>query len=241
MATSHPSPTLRSQKPDQWSIPPAPSCRPAVTTTTTTSEATGATSTVTTTVSTPDPTSAAAHVTVATAEVAAPAMPLAAGVFTDTVCVTGAAGYCATETIKQLLERGYSVRGTVRAQEASDHLLALGAVLPGKIELFEADLCDANKGAFDRALTGCSTLFHMATNFTWEKDPFVEVINPAVEGTKAILASAQKAGVSRVVMTSSTNAVFDPLAVSPLPPPGRHVSCCNSKTSAVFDLPRAFH
>merc|ERR1719272_586514 len=114
---------------------------PAVTTTTTTSEATGATSTVTTTVSTPDPTSAAAHVTVATAEVAAPAMPLAAGVFTDTVCVTGAAGYCATETIKQLLERGYSVRGTVRAQEASDHLLALGAVLPGKIELFEADLC----------------------------------------------------------------------------------------------------
>ena len=49
-------------------------------------------------------------------------------------CVTGGTGFVATELIKQLLEKGYSVRATVR--DAGDAakvgaLLRLGEALPG--------------------------------------------------------------------------------------------------------------
>ena len=49
-------------------------------------------------------------------------------------CVTGGTGFVATELVKQLLEKGYSVRATVRdAGDAAkvEALLRLGEALPG--------------------------------------------------------------------------------------------------------------
>lgn len=43
----------------------------------------------------------------------------------QTAVVTGASGYIATELVKQLLEKGYNVRGTVRSlasKEKVEHL-----------------------------------------------------------------------------------------------------------------------
>ena len=57
--------------------------------------------------------------------------------------VTGAGGFVATELVKQLLEKGYNVRGSVRSLSNADkvqHLIKLGSALPGKLELREADL-----------------------------------------------------------------------------------------------------
>ena len=48
--------------------------------------------------------------------------------------------YVATELVKQLLEKGYNVRGTLRSlasEEKYSHLLALGNALPGKLTLHE--------------------------------------------------------------------------------------------------------
>ncbi|BDA42589.1 probable dihydroflavonol 4-reductase [Coccomyxa sp. Obi] len=59
-----------------------------------------------------------------------------------TAVVTGATGYVATELVKQLLEKGYIVRGTLRSlasKEKYSHLLDLGKALPGKLTLHEAD------------------------------------------------------------------------------------------------------
>ena len=41
------------------------------------------------------------------------------------VCVTGASGFVASWLVRELLERGVAVRGTVRRIAAADHLRAL--------------------------------------------------------------------------------------------------------------------
>ena len=51
-------------------------------------------------------------------------------------------------------------------------------------------------------------MHHIASPFTvWEKDPFTEVVTPAIEGTKNVMAAAKRAGVKRVVLTSSVFAL----------------------------------
>ena len=60
-----------------------------------------------------------------------------------TVVVTGATGFVASELVKQLLEKGYTVRGTVRSLQSEskvEHLGRLGKALRGRLTLHEADL-----------------------------------------------------------------------------------------------------
>ena len=57
--------------------------------------------------------------------------------------VTGATGFVASELVKQLLEKGDTVRGTVRSlhnESKVQHLQRLGKALPGQLTLHEADL-----------------------------------------------------------------------------------------------------
>jgi len=58
------------------------------------------------------------------------------------VCVTGASGFIAAHIVRELLERGYRVRGTVRSLRHPDKYTFL-TQLPGAAErltLVEADL-----------------------------------------------------------------------------------------------------
>jgi len=132
----------------------------------------------------------------------------------STVAVTGAGGFLASELVAQLLAKGVRVRGTVRSladATRTAHLRALpraGELL----ELFEADLL-ANTAGFAAAFAGASVVFHCACPFVVTaraaalgEEFFVE---PAVKGTVAVLAAAAAAGgVARVVLTSSTAAIF---------------------------------
>jgi nucleoside-diphosphate-sugar epimerase len=122
-------------------------------------------------------------------------------------CVTGATGYISSYVVKLLLGKGYTVRGTTRstAAEKVAHLTSL----PGAAErltLFEADLLNA--GAYDEAITGCAGVFHMASPFFLAGQTEEALIPPAVEGTKNVMASCAKLGVKKVVLTSSTAAVY---------------------------------
>jgi nucleoside-diphosphate-sugar epimerase len=58
---------------------------------------------------------------------------------TDTVLVTGGSGFVATHLVSQLLDRGYTVRVSVRSLASAakvEPLRRLGAGRAGRLELF---------------------------------------------------------------------------------------------------------
>ena len=85
----------------------------------------------------------------------------------------------------------------------------MAAELPGTLELRRADLLD--EGCFDSIVDGAGVVLHTASPVVVGKvkDPFSEVIEPAVRGTENVLASVGRSdSVRRVVFTSSIAAIF---------------------------------
>ncbi|KAG8051753.1 hypothetical protein GUJ93_ZPchr0001g29342 [Zizania palustris] len=123
-------------------------------------------------------------------------------------CVTGASGYIASWIVKLLLDRGYTVRATVRNTadpKKTQHLRALDGA-KDRLNLFEANLLE--EGSFDAAVHGCDCVFHTASPFYHNvKDPKAELLDPALKGTLNVLGSCKKASIKRVVITSSIAAV----------------------------------
>ncbi len=136
----------------------------------------------------------------------------------DTVCVTGASGFIAAHIVRDLLEKGYQVRGTVRSSVEDEKYTYLRA-LPGankRLKLFQSDLLI--KGSFDEALAGSDTLMHVASPFFINSEnPQEDLITPALTGTLIVLHAAKKVDtIKRVVFTSSVVAVTDKGAVGKL-------------------------
>ena len=132
------------------------------------------------------------------------------------VAVTGAAGYIGSHVVKNLVEAGYAVRASVRdasRKDKTEFLLAMNALGEGSVEIFEADLLEADKGAYDQVFAGCSAVFHVAadlrTDSTYGKGSNQQTYDAIMDGTKGVLASCQKARtVKRVMYTSSCAAVW---------------------------------
>jgi nucleoside-diphosphate-sugar epimerase len=127
-----------------------------------------------------------------------------------TILVTGGTGYLGSWVVKQLLEKGYTVRLTVRSKRKVQnfaHLVEISRSTAGKIEIWEADL--VIEGSFNEAAVGADAIIHMASPFTLRyKDAQKELIDPAVKGTRNILNAANQSNtVKKVVLTSSVAAV----------------------------------
>jgi nucleoside-diphosphate-sugar epimerase len=120
------------------------------------------------------------------------------------VLVTGATGFVAGHCIADLLARGYDVRGTVRNLKTADlaHLRQAAGTGSGAFELAEATL-DADEG-WAEAANGCDYVLHVASPIPFKAPKHEdELIRPAVDGTTRALTAAARAGVKRVVCTSS--------------------------------------
>ncbi|KAI9168001.1 Aldehyde reductase 2 [Paramyrothecium foliicola] len=121
------------------------------------------------------------------------------------VLITGATGFVASQLVRQFLERGYKVRGTVRDLEAASWLTE-GIFKPyvdqDRLELaLVPDL--ATEHAFDDAVKGVSAIAHVASVVTFDADPN-KVIPQTVAGVSTILEAAIKEPLVReVVFTSS--------------------------------------
>ncbi|XP_049395863.1 cinnamoyl-CoA reductase 1 isoform X2 [Solanum stenotomum] len=120
------------------------------------------------------------------------------------VCVTGAGGFIASWLVKLLLEKGYTVRGTVRnpGDPKNGHLKELEGAKE-RLILLRADLLDYQ--SLREAIYGCDGVFHTASPVTDDPEQMVE---PAVIGTKNVITAAAEAKVGRVVFTSSIGTVY---------------------------------
>ena len=128
---------------------------------------------------------------------------------TETVLVTGGSGFIGGWCVIELLRRGYTVRTTVRSLGKAPAVRAAIAaeVDPGdRLTFHAAELTSA--AGWDEAVAGCDFVLHVAsplgTGATRNDD---ELVIPAREGTLHVLRAASKAGVRRVVLTSSVAAI----------------------------------
>jgi dihydroflavonol-4-reductase len=113
--------------------------------------------------------------------------------------VTGASGFIGSAVVRKLLARGQKVRCLVEPGAKLGNLQGLD------VEIVSGDVND--RVAVDAALRGCDTLYHLAAIYAlWLPDPAL-IYRVNVEGSKTVLWAAYKAGVQKVVFTSSIAAV----------------------------------
>ena len=125
------------------------------------------------------------------------------------VCITGATGYVGSHVAASFLAAGIPVHAAVRRPDdpsRTAHLHAMAERYGTRLDLYAADL--ATPGSFDAALEGCEGLIHVAAVARLTApDPQRQIVDPSVEGARNVFDAATRAGVRRVVLTSSVAAV----------------------------------
>jgi dihydroflavonol-4-reductase len=121
--------------------------------------------------------------------------------------VTGATGFVGSAVARALCQRGCQVRALVRANADRRNLQGLN------LELASGDLEDPPSLA--RALGDCQALFHVAADYRLGVADPRPLYRSNVEGTRNVIEAAQRAGVSRIIYTSSVATVGLPADGSP--------------------------
>jgi dihydroflavonol-4-reductase len=114
---------------------------------------------------------------------------------TGKALVTGASGFVGSAVARLLVERGFSVRALVRSSSPQQHLADVD------IEFVTGDLRDAE--SVRRAIAGVRWVFHVAADYRlWARNP-AEIIENNMLSTRIVMEEALRAGVERIVYTSS--------------------------------------
>ena len=121
------------------------------------------------------------------------------------VLLTGISGYIGNHCAVELLKNGYSVLGSLRSLSKSENVInAIKKEIDPKDNLEFCELDLLSDYGWDSAMQGCDYVLHVASPFImFEPKDENEYVRPAVDGTMRALNSAKKAGVKRVVITSS--------------------------------------
>lgn len=118
------------------------------------------------------------------------------------VLVTGAAGFVGGALLARLVERGDDVTALARSDAAAAKLAATGA------RVVRGDVTDEPTVA--REMDGCRLVFHVAgVNTLCPADPEA-LLRVNVDGAAAVVRAAGRAGVERLVHTSSAAALGEP-------------------------------
>ncbi len=120
-----------------------------------------------------------------------------------TAFITGANSFLGATLTRQLLARGWQVRGLIR---------------PGSNDILLQDLPDLTRVTGDllqpaswrKALSGCDALFHVAASYTHDPRSVARMKTINVRGTQVLLESALDAGIQRIVHTSTIGTIGQP-------------------------------
>jgi len=141
----------------------------------------------------------------------------------ETKCaITGVNGFLARHLAFQLLAKGYHVVGTVRfdvndmnrVEASMPYYQTWNQIFQNRFTLHQVNLTQ-EETMYD-AFKGCYCVFHTASPILLPKEPSTEeeaeemYYKPAVEGTKHVLQACEYCEVDRVVITSSTYALYNP-------------------------------
>ena len=130
----------------------------------------------------------------------------------QTVLLTGISGFIAKHVAVKLLNAGFALRGSLRNLDRVDEVRAALAAHADLTHLSFVALDLNHDDGWVEAMKGVTALVHTASPFPIEQPKNADdLIRPAVDGTLRAIAAAQAAGVMRVVLTSSTVALTDPL------------------------------
>jgi len=127
----------------------------------------------------------------------------------EKVLLTGITGYIGQHCAYELLKNGYEVVGTIRSRAKADSTRSAieSVVKADRLSFAQADLLSDD--GWDEAIKGCTYVMHVASPFVLaEPKDENDLIAPAVEGTKRVVAAARRAGVKRLVLTSSIAAIM---------------------------------
>lgn len=151
------------------------------------------------------------------------------------ILVTGGTGFIGRSLIPKLLADGYQVRCLVRPESKK----RADQYLPEGVEIAWGDMLE--ESSLPEAMTGCQGLVHMASPSSWSLIVSPAVIRPVLEGTQNVVQAAARAGVKRILLTSSV-AALGPSGKHPLdedstmggPPRGLHYAVAKREADAWF-------
>ena len=116
--------------------------------------------------------------------------------------VTGATGFIGASLVRELIRDGHEVRALARPGGNRNNIAGL------PLEIWEGDLLAPDSLA--AGIAGCDLVFHTAADYRlWTRDP-AAMYAANVEGTRSILKASLRAGVRRVVYTSSVGTLGNP-------------------------------
>ncbi len=125
------------------------------------------------------------------------------------VFLTGISGFVGQHCAVELLKNGYQVKGSIRnlskEQEVRNGISKVMEDLES-LEFCQLDLL--NDEGWEKAMEGFEYVLHVASPyFITEPKDENRLIKPALEGTRRVLNAAKKAGIKKVILTSSTAAM----------------------------------
>ncbi|HET8953700.1 MAG TPA: NAD-dependent epimerase/dehydratase family protein [Solirubrobacteraceae bacterium] len=118
------------------------------------------------------------------------------------VFLTGGSGFIGGELCARLVADGEEVRALARSPQAALKVAARGA------EPWDGHLLDEDR--LTAGMAGCALAYHVAGVNTHCPDDPDHLMRVNVGGTEAVIRAAARAGVRRVVMTSSAASVGEP-------------------------------
>jgi dihydroflavonol-4-reductase len=132
------------------------------------------------------------------------------------ILVTGADGFLGSNLIRELVDRGHSVRGMI--QVGRDH----STVDDQPIEIVHADLLDLS--TVTAAVEGCDAVIHTAASTSvWPRKSLV-VRRVNIDGTRNMLEAAKNARVKRFVHVGTANSFAHGTRENPGDETGRYVA-----------------